>query len=109
MAKKRERFYKGSVFVELNQLELRCETDESDLFSVLLNLELGNQSNNDGTIGTYEESESLNLGNLIFKAYKNEDEANLIETEQELQGAKKMFRGKVQIADKKIKVTVLRG
>lgn len=109
MGKKRERFYRGSIFLTLDQLEMRCETDESNLSSELINLELGNQNNNDGTIGTYEESEEPDIGNLIFKSYKNEADANLIETEQELGGAKKMFRGKAQIGNNRLKITVLRG
>lgn len=109
MEKKRERFYRGSVFLTLKDLELRCETDESNLTSVLINLELGSQNNNDGTIGTYEESDEPDIGNLIFESYTNEAQANLLESQHEMQGAKKMFRGKARIGDKNLKVTVLRG
>lgn len=109
MPTKDERFYRGSVFTTLDELELRCETDESNLSSALTNLELGNQNNNDGTIGTYEESDEPNLGELIFRKYQNEAEANLIETQLQLEGAKKMFRGKAQLQNKRVKVTVLRG
>ncbi|MFN0277227.1 MAG: hypothetical protein ACKVRN_01355 [Pyrinomonadaceae bacterium] len=109
MAEMKERFYRASKYTTLEMLELRCEGDEADLSFALTNLELGNQSDKDGTIGTYEETDEIDgLGFLVIDEYKNEAEANVIETNRGLQGHMHMFRGKAIIGDKNKKVTIFR-
>lgn len=109
MAETRERFFRGSKFITTDSLELRCEGEEGDLSFALINLELGNQRDNDGTIGTFEEVENTDeLGFLLIEEYQNEAQANVIETTLGIAGHKHLFRGKAKIGDKTKKVTVFR-
>ena len=109
MPEKRERFYRGSVFTTLNDLKLRCEGDESDLSFALTNLELGNQNGNDGTIGTFQETDDYDgLGYLIIREYQDEADANSIETTLGIQGNTHLFRGKASIGAEVKHITVFR-
>lgn len=106
----KEKFYRGSIFTTLGELEDRCATDETDGNpKALIGLELGTQNGKNGTIGTYEKSNDPNLGLLIFEEFEDDADANLLKTQHELNDEEELFRGMAQIGSDQKNVIVFRG
>lgn len=109
----KEKFYRGDKFATLKELEDRCATDETDgVPKELISLELGEQNEKAGTVGTFKKpSSNPDLGLLIFEEFDPDDDAatNLLVTEHELDNKPEQFRGKAQIGDDQLDVIVFRG